>query len=145
MPNLLDLRDIRQDHDHDCGVAAFHTITDYLLERRPTLSADPMDGLHPFELEAALRKTGLRTISGSMTLADLAHHQRLFRPVACLIRTPYGGHWVVSRGTTPSRVYVQDPDRGRVWFARKQWQADWWDLDRFATVFRSHGIAVWAD
>ena len=144
MAALLDLSDIRQKDDHDCGVAVFHTITDYLLDCLPPLAADPMDGLHPLELEAAFRRAGLNTISGSMTMADLAHHQRLFRPVACLIRTEHGGHWVVSRGVTPSRVYVQDPDAGRRWLARREWTAGWWDLDRMATVFRSHGVAVWA-
>ena len=145
VPTLLTLPDVRQRHPHDCGAAAYACVVGYLLGKRQRIGADPHDGVHPFELEPALRRAGLATVSGSMTLADLAHHQRRGRPVCCLIRTDDGGHWVVSRGVTATRVHFHDPACGFRWLSHADWLTAWHDQDRHGTVFRAHGVAAWME
>jgi len=143
MPALLDTPDIRQRLDFSCGVAAFRTVCAYWQVPTQRITADPHDGLHPFELEPALRRAGLWVQAGSMSLDDLRHHHKQGRPVACLIRTDDGGHWVVVRGLTRSRVHYQDPAGGRASVSFAGWESRWWDSDRAGTVFRRHGVVAW--
>jgi ABC-type bacteriocin/lantibiotic exporter with double-glycine peptidase domain len=77
-----------------------------------------------------------------MTLDDLRHHHRLGRPVVCLVRIDGGGHWVVVRGVTRSRVHFHDPADGRQSLPFAEWESRWIDTDRAGTVFRQHGISV---
>lgn len=140
---LLPTPDTRQRTPHDCGVAAYTCAVGLLLGKSRRIAADPHDGVHPFELEPAFRRAGLNVVSGSMDFCDLSFHSRQGRPVCCLIRTVDGGHWVVVRGVTPTRVHYHDPADGRRWMTRQDWLEAWWDRDRHGTEFRRHGVAVW--
>ncbi len=128
---LIDLRDIRQDTDYDCGAAAVRAIAShYGCAARPAGLANPVQGMAPDTLAAALRAMGLRVASLQMLggVADLRHYTRLGFPVACPITSEAGGHWVVVRGVERGRVHVQCPTRGPGSYPVAQWLAGWHDV-----------------
>lgn len=135
--------DIRQSTDFDCGSACFRAVLAYYGRKWPAPKADPMDGLHPFYLEACFRRAGLRVLSGEMDLVDLQYHLRRARPVVCLIRADNVGHWVIVNSLTRTRVYYHDPLAGIQYQKRSQWLSCWTDVDKQGTMYRGHGIAVW--
>lgn len=142
---VLRLPIVKQKLPHDCGVAVFRSVCRYLKvpTKGNTLDADPMNGLHPFELEPAFRRLGLTVSAGSMDLDDLRHHARKNRPVVALIRFGDSGHWVVSGGVSRGRVSIMEPFDGVVkWVQEAAFIADWQDYDRQGTLFRNYGIAV---
>ncbi len=140
---VLTLPIVKQKTAHDCGVAVFRTVCKYLRVKPATLEADPLNGLHPFELEPAFRRLGLTVSAGSMDLDDLRHHARKNRPVVALVRQGDSGHWVVSGGVSRGRVLVMEPFEGVVkWVPGAEFVANWSDWDRAGTVFRNYGIAV---
>jgi hypothetical protein len=79
---LLALPDLRQDTPHGCGEAAVRCILAYhqILATIPRF-ATPQDGADPRQLEACLRRLGLRVLSGEMKAADLRHFCDTSRPV----------------------------------------------------------------
>lgn len=142
---LLDLPDVRQRDDYDCGEAAADTVFRFLCGRSLSHVAlsDAVDGLHPSNLEAGLRRAGLAVQSGTMTVADLQHHTRAGRPVLCPI-AHHGGHWVVVRGVARGKVYYQCPTAGRLSLSLAQWVDAWRDSTRAAHDFDRWGIAAGA-
>ncbi len=138
---MLELPDVRQRDEFSCGSAVYRCVVEFLLGSSKRIPADPHDGVHPFELEPALRRAGLKTQSGSMEVADLKWHVSQGRPVICLIRVEGGGHWVVVRGVTAKRVHFHDPAKGRVWLTHEQWGDRHSDWDRHGTVYRQHSIS----
>lgn len=140
---ILQLPIVKQKTAHDCGVAVFRSVCRYLKVKPATLEADPLNGLHPFELEPAFRRLGLFVAAGSMDLDDLRHHARKNRPVVCLIKFGDSGHWVVSGGVSRGRVSIMEPFEGAVkWMPEAEFLGSWSDWDRAGTVFRHYGIAV---
>lgn len=141
---LLDLADLRQSADCDCGEAAVDTVFDALgvrLTAASVLSSTAQDGAHPASIEAALRRAGLYVQSGTMTLADLQHHVRLGRPVLCPVSL-HGGHWVVVRGVGRGCVYYQCPAVGPSRTRFLEWDEIWRDSTRAAHDFDRWGIAA---
>ncbi len=138
---LLDLRDVRQRDDHDCGEAAVDIVLSFLGTRGKSDVASAVDGTHPSAIEAALRRAGLSVQSGTMTVSDLQHHTRQGRPVLCPIAS-YGGHWVVIRGVGRGFVYYQCPVSGREQKRLQEWIDLWRDSTRAAHDFDTWGIAA---
>lgn len=140
---LLDVPDIRQRTDYDCGDAAVDSVLRFLgiRTRAGEALANSVDGTHPSSIEAALRRAGLVVQSGTMTPADLQHHTQLGRPVLCPIAS-HGGHWVVVRGVARGCVYYQCPTDGPLVKRVAEWCALWRDSTRAAHDFDRWGIAV---
>lgn len=140
---ILRLPIVKQKLPHDCGVAVFRCVCRFLKVKPASLEADPLNGLHPFELEPAFRRLGLNVSAGSMDLDDLRHHARKNRPVVCLVRQGESGHWVVSGGVSRGRVSIMEPFDGVIeWVPEAEFTSSWCDYDRQGTVFRNYGIAV---
>jgi ABC-type bacteriocin/lantibiotic exporter with double-glycine peptidase domain len=139
---LLDVADIRQDEDYNCGDAAVDAALSVYGLTRPRRSklANAVQGLSPDTVEAVLRALGLGVLSGEMTVDDLRHFTRAGRPVLCCVAWD-GGHWVVVRGVERSRVHVQCPIRGRVPVPVAEWDRAWSDETVRGRAFVRWGIA----
>ncbi len=143
---MLQLPDVRQAENYDCGPASIDTVLRFFGVRSKTSvvqCANEIDGTHPATLETALRRAGLLVCAGRMSLADLTHHTRLGRPVLCPVDL-FGGHWVVVRGATSKRVYFHCPSEGPQWVTRDRWLSIWHDSERSGDVFVNWGLSVWA-
>lgn len=143
VPVLLDLPDIRQTADYDCGAAVVDVVLKFHGVRSCAavlLLANPVQGCSPDTVEAMLRRAGLPVQSGTMTVEDLRHHTRQGRPVLCPVAR-YGGHWVVVRGVRGG-VYYHDPLVGPTRAPALAWQAEWRDLTRNDHAFDRWGIAA---
>lgn len=108
------------------------------------LPVTPLDGVDPRTMEAFLRRQGLRVQSGEMTVPDLRHHTREGRPVLCLTRQD-GGHWVTVVRVYGPAVWYHDPAAGGRSATWKQWEAGWYDVDRYGVEYRRFGIACWRE
>lgn len=140
---ILDLPDVRQRADYDCGAAAFACVTRYWEGRGRKIKSHPINGTPIDQMEPALLSAGYCVQGGNMEVSDLRHHTRAGRPVLCLIQSDGCGHWVVVRGVNRGRVYIADPADGLRSIAAAEWESLWHDTDRRGTVFRRHGLAVW--
>lgn len=99
-----------------------------------------LDGVDPRTLESFLWAQGVKCQSGSMVVADLAHHTRHGRPVACLINE-HGGHWVVVTRTSRNCVFFHDPLAGQRMMGKRKFAEIWLDTDRFGNRLVHFGIA----
>ena len=144
----MKLPDIRQQNNHDCGLAACRIVA-RLFRRRWTpeltarLGTSPMDGTDPRAIESTLRHIGWGVISGEMTIDDLRHHATLERPTICLITRAGVGHYVVVGGIDCGRIQVQCPADGPIITSRAKFLAAWRDVDRLGAVYHQFGLAVW--
>lgn len=145
---ILDIPDIRQAEDYDCGSAALDAVARFhgLRKRGPVRLANPVQGMSPDTVEAVLRSLGLRVLSGTMTLPDLQSLTRSGRPVLCPVTTQGGGgHWVVVRGVARRTVYTHCPLFGRLSVRAADWLAGWRDATRAGHEFDRWGIATSRD
>lgn len=142
---LIDLPEVKQRGEHDCGSAVFRCITAYWEGKGRRHKADALYGTHPDSLEPEFRRAGYRVLSGEMDLTALKHLTAMGWPVACLVKADGEGHWVVVRGVVRGRVHLMDPIDGLVSVRATDWERDWHDFDRRGTVFRRYGLAVWCD
>lgn len=138
---LLDLPDRRQSADYDCGAAAVAAACLFLGRRPPARLANPVQGMAPDTVEAALRLAGLPVLSGTMTVDDLRHLTRAGRPVLCPVSL-HGGHWVAVRGVERGRVHFHCPLDGRLALPAAEWVAAWRDTSRAGHEFDRFGIAA---
>ena len=146
---MIDLPDIRQQGEHDCGTTAVRVLLRSLARRVTSgqfsaLACDPVDGTDPRAIETFLRGVGLRVLSGSMTWADLITLTASGRPVICLITPSHGiGHYVVVGSAQQSLVRYQCPSIGPDMLARIRWMRQWKEVDRLGAVYHQWGIAAW--
>lgn len=141
---LLDIPDVRQAHDYDCGAAVIDAVSIYFARRRGTLFelANPVQGMAPDTVEAVLRSVGFSVLSGTMTPEDLKHFCNTGRPVLCPVST-HGGHWVVVRGVIGlGLVFIHCPIDGRLQLSADEWAGVWRDVSRSGQLFERWGIAV---
>jgi hypothetical protein len=130
--------------DFDCGRAAVEAVLQfYSLPDRVPVRPDPVNGMSPDVVEAVLRSAGLRVLSGSLTLPDLAHLTATGRPVLCLTQLDGVGHWVVAAGVTSRRVRFHCPARGPASRTLGEWRRLWWDTARNGVRLDAHGVCGW--
>lgn len=141
---MIDLPDLRQKADHDCGQTAARVVYQFFGLRGRAPQGTPIDGTDPRTLETAFRIAGLAVQSGTMDAADLKHHTGRGRPVACLVTEPDGtGHWVVVGGVRRGRVFFHCPVEGAKAEPVAAFAARWHDSDRVAVRYERWGIAAW--
>jgi len=144
---MIELSDIRQKGNHDCGHAAVRCVVAYFGCRYPNLmsrlATTGMDGTDPRSIEGFLRQEGFLVQSGHMTITDLRHHTKLGRPVIVLVSW-HGGHYIVVSGVRRGYVYFQDPAEGPGRLDLGQFLQAWASFDRFGTIYNNFGIAAWA-
>lgn len=143
---LLDLPEIEQKGDYDCGGTVYTCVCRYWESRQKRIHCDPLLGFHPHQLEPTLRRTGFKVQSGNMAVDDLKFHSSLYRPVICLIRHGNDGHYVVSAGVSRGKVYYMDPADGKIHSVKSsEFEQIWLDIDKSATVFSKFGLACWIE
>lgn len=138
---LLAIPDIRQAAAHDCGDAVLFALAAFHGLPTPPAVSCPVSGTDPATLEMAARRLGLPVLSGTLTVADLAHLTRTGRPVLCPVAA-LGGHWVIVRGVDRGRVYAHCPVAGPVSAPAAKWVAGWRDTSRAGVEYDRWGIAV---
>lgn len=144
MASAIDIPDIRQRDEHDCGDAVLRAVCEYHAVRRPPRLAIPIDGTSPDALEAELWRSGLCVIAGVMDVDDLRYHTRRSRPVICCITTAGGvGHWVIVSGVLRGRVHYHCPIDGPQTMTIEQYQAVWSDTTRRGVIYPQWGIATY--
>jgi ABC-type bacteriocin/lantibiotic exporter with double-glycine peptidase domain len=145
---MLALPDVRQRFDYDCGMAATKTMLAYHGLRTnsytlASLATNPIDGTDPRAIEATLRRSGLKVISGEMDIEDLKHHTKLGRPVICLVQLDNVGHYLVVGSVKLGQVHFNDPTHGPGKNNIKQFKNRWKDVDRLNTTYTQFGITAW--
>jgi ABC-type bacteriocin/lantibiotic exporter with double-glycine peptidase domain len=141
---VIQIPDVRQQDDFDCGAAVVRAVL-RLYDKRPPHAVDalanPVQGLAPDTVEAVFRAAGLPVLAGNLTLDDLRHFTRLGRPVVCPTAID-GGHWVAVAGVGRSRVHYHDPLRGPRSMAFPQWLESWRGSTRYGHHYDAFGIVV---
>lgn len=140
---ILEIPDVRQATDYDCGAAAVDAVCAFhgLRKRGPSRLANAVQGMCPSTVEAVLRSLGLSVLSGAMELSDLKHLTQTGRPVLCPITTEDdGGHWVVVAGVHRSMVWYHCPLAGMRKATVADWCLRWRDTSRAGQEFRKWGI-----
>lgn len=136
-----------QTEDWDCGRAAARAVLS--LFGRTTIGGfqygldlvNPVQGLCPGTMEAALRAYGLPLLSGLMRVEDLKHFTQSGRPVLCPIKDD-GGHWVAVAGVHRGYVHYFDPTLGMTKRKSPDWIYSWRDSDSKGNVYAHWGICV---
>lgn len=137
---MLELPDIRQRTDWDCGKAVVQCVLGFFETQADTrlLLTNPMDGTDPRAIEALLRKIGRHVVSGEMTIEDLRYFTKSGRPVIAVVN----GHYVVVAGLTRARVCYQDPLVGPMRCRIKDFAGWWREADRLGVTYNQFGIVV---
>ena len=140
---LLDVPDIRQDSEFDCGAAAVDAVCRYHRIRKTNVKdlTNAVQGLGPDTARAILTGLGLIVLAGPMQVEDLQHLTRTNRPVLCPVNL-YGGHWVVVRGVERGGVYFQCPTQGRLRLSMSKWLDEWVSYSETGHMFHQWGIAT---
>lgn len=141
---MIDLPDVRQRKDFDCGHAAVACVADLFGVRRPPDLSNGIDGTDPNTIEALLRRAGFNVCAGAMTVSDLKHFTNRGAPVVCPVSLPdVGGHWVVVAGVERLTVYYHCPDAGPRSMRAALWTPCWADETRAGRPYKTWGIAAW--
>lgn len=129
---MIEVPDIRQNGDYDCGDAAIDAALGAIGAKRPrgTRLANPVQGMGADTVAAILRGCGLKVWAGPVLtgIEGLRHLTRAGLPVLCCI-SERGGHWVVVRGVSRGRVYFQDPAAGPTSRPVGAWLGVWHDSE----------------
>jgi predicted double-glycine peptidase/phage portal protein BeeE len=140
----LDLPDLRQSYDYDCGASATQTVCQFYNvgpatedEYVQALGTTPEGGTPPEAIVAFLTDLGLGVEArNDLTIPDLA---AAGCPVICCIQDyeedpadipeERAGHYVVVAEATDDTVTFQDPSAGRVEMPTLDFLARWQDTD----------------
>lgn len=156
---LLDVPDIRQEFDYDCGAAACLAIANYfrigpqsLGEMRDILNTEKKNGTELIRMIDFFNANGLSVTSGQgWTIEDLKQFFLAKMPVICAIQA-YGspaderanrsGHYVVVIGLALGQIVLQDPSSGRRIVPELDFESVWHDKDENENILKKFGIAV---
>ncbi len=143
---LLTLPAEIQRSDHDCGdaalrcVAAFHGFSPSVVRRLATAER----GTSPEQVEAELKRLGMRVISGEMDIADLKHYCDRQRPPIVVVHWPDSddSHWIVCRGVSRNHVYYHDVADGLGKKSAAEFTEAWQAAGRVG-VYRRWAVIGW--
>jgi hypothetical protein len=139
---MIPLPDIRQKAGYDCGRAmleAFHVFWDRPLPSRLAALSNPVQGLGPDVMDAALRASGFSVLSGSLTVEMLKVVTGQGYPIACLIQYEGVGHWTLVGGIQRRRITYLCPIRGIVSEPVSRWTLNWTDCHMLGGEYRKWG------
>lgn len=167
---LIEVPDVRQREDWDCGAAACMSVgqhfgvgPDTLTGWVDLLGTDETDGTDPQAIFKVLRGLGLRCVPrDGLTLDDLSAAQERGEPVLCPVQawgTPAeerrgrSGHWLVVLGRGLGYVFAQDPSAskatkdgphapGRVMIREQDFLDAWFDVGADGTEYVKFGLIV---
>ncbi len=151
---LLDLPDLRQEGDFDCGPAAVQAVCQFFgvgpasrAEYVEALGTTRERGTSPAAVLDLLSRTGLAaTAKAGLTVADLARFFAAGHPVLCPVQAgdpgQETGHWVAVIGVGLGQVFVHDPAAGRRRVSEEEWLSRWHDRDASGAGCERFGIAV---
>lgn len=152
---LLDVPDLRQEGDYDCGPAATQAVCQFFgvgpatrAEYADALDTTSAGGTRPAAILDLLSRTGLATTAKSaLEVADLARFFASGHAVLCPVQAgePVGsssGHWVIVIGVGLGQVMIHDPAAGRRMVSEENWLAGWHDQDRDGQIYDRYGIAA---
>lgn len=141
---MIELPDVRQNHDYDCGLACIRAVM-ALLGLKGELTGDSIasavDGMSPDGVERVFRWYRVPVVAGTMQVRDLKHYTATGRPVVCPVSL-YGGHWIVVVGVERNWVHYHDPLRGPDRRRVEVFRGLWTDMTRAGHTFDNWGIAV---
>jgi hypothetical protein len=139
---LLDTPEIVRPDGYSCGATTFEVMARHhgLDWSRVFRRLSTPDRGMPVPVALAILQTAFTCYSAGSgwTVADLRHHLRQGRPVACLVAVDEpADHWVLVRGLDRRRVYLHDPGEGRIDCSLRDWLRRWCgpvEYDRFGAV-----------
>ena len=137
----MQLADIRQIGEHDCGHAIVKMACQAFSVEVPEDLSNEVQGMSPDTLEAVLRRVGFQVLSGNLTVDDLKYFSAN-RIVACPIFT---GHWVAVTKVYRGFIYVQDPFSGPGFHSRAWWDERWVDQSKSGITYTNYGVIAWRD
>lgn len=161
-PALIDLPDVRQEGDFDCGPACVRSCAEYFgvgggrseADYIRELGTTQADGTEPEAMVDWFNDIGklICVVGPGMTIDDLAEFTANDRPVVCPIQNPTAtdsdaaankaGHYVCVIGVGMGLVFYQDPLAGRQMLAAEVFDQRWHDLEADGIVNDHYGIAV---
>lgn len=152
---VLEVPDVRQETDYDCGAAAALAVVRYhgvgddswsVADAMTALDTNATEGTPPYEIGRYMTRLGLPTATATgMTVDQLGAYcdqgWPVLVPVQALWCEPFDqdrcccGHWVVVTGVTnPSRgvktVHVHDPSMGTVNVKADDFERCWFDTGK---------------
>lgn len=140
----IDIPDIRQRGEADCGRACVNAYCDFLGVSRPVVSVDLWLGVAPIAVVAALRAAKLNVIHGVLTLEMLKAFLKMGHPVITLIQSEGVGHYVIVTGVTARNVHYHDPASGPAKCPIDRWPDIWTDTDFLGSPYNRFGIIAHA-
>ena len=161
---LIDLPDIRQTDNYDCGAACTRAVCEYFgVANAETeedfiaqLNTTPEDGTQFPDIIDLCQRRGLAVTTGKMDVDDLRRFFKKGWPVICPVEM-YGiglDHYVVVIGVGLGQVFYHDParvegrerDNGRALMSEEDFLRIWFDREGEVppedAAYRQHGIAV---
>jgi HK97 family phage portal protein len=141
---VLDVPDVRQEGDADCGAAATMAVCKFFgvgpdteEEYVAALGTTEEEGTEAPRIAAYLEQLGLSVeASEGLTVEDLGDYVAEGKPVICAIQDyaglqeedrSEGGHYVVVIGVEGDSLTLQDPVAGRVSVERATFEDHWHD------------------
>jgi HK97 family phage portal protein len=162
---LLDLPDIRQTHNYDCGAACTRAVCEFFGAASDDeseenfiaqLNTTPADGTQFPDIIDLCQRRGLAVTTGKMDVDDLRRFFKKGWPVICPVEM-YGpglDHYVVVIGVGLGQVFYHDParvegrerDSGRALMSEDDFLSVWFDREGEVPAedqaYRQHGIAI---
>lgn len=167
LPKILDVPNVQQQFDWDCGPSCIETVTSYFGEQGTSaefaklMGTDVNNGTDPSAMCHMLNQLGLNYEDrDDLQIQDLQHYIEQGQPIIAAIQdyeetptdivTQRAGHWVVVIGADAENVYLQDPSayetNGRVVMPALEFLARWQDYAGIIpdndTQYVHYGIAV---
>lgn len=160
-PNILELPDLRQYSDFDCGVSvtqgilAYYGIDSTESELISEMKIDPNWGTEPKQIETLMQNRGLEVVSKQMTLEEIKSYIDQRTPVILDIQawdenpdvdyetTKEDGHYVIAIGYDDDGFIFEDPSwTGLAKLSYDELLKRWHDIDANNNELRNWGIAV---
>lgn len=139
---MIQLPDVRQQTGWGCGRTVLEALHIYWQRPlKPALAAlsNPIQGLCPDTVDAALRASGFGVLSGSMNVDLLKSLTGAGYPVACLVQYDECGHWVLVGEVRRNRIKMLCPVRGIISQSVSEWSLNWVDTHWLGGVFHNWG------
>jgi predicted double-glycine peptidase len=147
--NIIDLNEMRQTYDYDCGPKALQTVIAYygidVREEKLLKQLDANDdGTKVSKIIEVAKRYGFKVKHGTISLSDLKETVNSGYPVIVLVQAWSGrkmskedwekdwedGHYVVVIGAEREMLVFEDPSSiRRTWLTDEEFMTRWHDVD----------------